>query len=125
MHKLMTTLVVIVFACCSAAQAQVSGKIDLEAAERQIARLIGAPVFAGDTEIGVVSDVAMREDGRIDGIRVRTASPLGFGERIVDIPASAFTVLRGTVVLDLTTEEVDQFPTAPIEGNSGRLEDRD
>jgi multidrug efflux pump subunit AcrA (membrane-fusion protein) len=118
MHGLVATLTVIVLMCCGAAHAQFPGTVDLEAAEWQAAQLVGAPVFAGDTEIGTVSDVLMQEDGRIEKIRVRTGSPLGLGERILEIPESAFTVRRGTVVLELTADEVDQFPSAPIEGNS-------
>ena len=91
------------------------GKIDLEAAEAQAAHLIGWPVIAGGSgEIGEVADVALGEDGRPAKIRVRMPSPLGFGERIVEIPASAFTVLRDAVVLDLTAEDVDQFPTTEM-----------
>ena len=91
------------------------GKIDLEAAEAQAAHLIGWPVIAGGSgEIGEVADVALGEDGRPAKIRIRMPSPLGFGERIVEIPASAFTVLRDTVVLDLTAEDVDQFPTTEM-----------
>jgi hypothetical protein len=122
MLELVTTLTMIVFMCCGPAQTQASGKVDVEAAEWQAAQLMGAPVFAGDTEIGVVSDVSIREDGRIDRIRVRAASPLGIGERVVEIPESAFSVLHGTVVLELTAEDVDHFPSASVEGNSG-LED--
>ena len=123
MLEFVTTLTMIVFMCCGAAQTQASGKVDIEAAEWQAAQLMGAPVFAGDTEIGVVSDVSIQEDGRIDRIRVRTASPLGLGERVVEIPESAFSVLRGTVVLELTAEDVDHFPTAPVKGNNGPEDD--
>jgi hypothetical protein len=58
-----------------------------------------------------------------DAIRVRTSSPLGFGERIVEIPISALTVLHGTVVLDLTPEQVDQFPDADSADDSTRSTD--
>src|SRR4029453_17112804 len=120
-----TTLTVIIFIGCATAQAQFPSAVDLEAAEWQAAQLMGAPVFAGDTEIGVVADASVQEDGRIDRIRVRTASLLGFGERIIEIPESAFSVLHGTVILDLSAEEVDMFPSASIEVDSDRLEGRD
>ena len=98
------------------------GKIDLEAAEAQAAHLIGWPVIAGGSgEIGEVADVAFGEDGRPAKIRIRMPSPLGFGERIVEIPASAFTVLRDAVVLDLTEEDVDQFPTTDGFRPAGRV----
>ncbi len=106
-------------AALPAVQAQTPGKLDLEAAEHTIANLIGATVFARDAEIGAVSDLSVDDNGTIDAIRVRTGSPLGFGERTVEIPASAFAVLHGTVVLDLTPEEVDQFPDADsADGNT-------
>jgi len=103
--------------------AQTPGKLDLEAAEHANASLIGASVFARDAEIGAVADVSIDGNGTIDAIRVRTSSPLGFGERIVEIPASAFTVLHGTVVLDLTPEQVDQFPDADSADDSNRSTD--
>ena len=77
--------------------------------------------MAGDATDG--SDASIQVDGRIDRIRVRTASLLGFGERIIEIPESAFSVLHGTVILDLTADEVDMFPSASIEEDSRR--DRD
>jgi len=80
-------------------------------------------LFARDAEIGVVADVSVDNDGTIDAIRVRTDSPLGFGERIVEIPTSAFTVLHGIVVLDLTPEQIDQFPDADSADDSTRSTD--
>jgi hypothetical protein len=108
-------------AAVSAVRAQTPGKLDLEAAEHAIAKLIGASVFARDAEIGAVS---IDENGKIDAIRVRTSSPLGFGERIVEIPASAFSVLRGIVVLELTPEQVNQFPDADSADDITRPTDR-
>jgi hypothetical protein len=61
----------------------------------------------------VVSDVSIGAEGRIDKIRVRTPSPLGLGGRIVEIPVPAFTILHGAVLLELTAEEVNEFPSAP------------
>jgi hypothetical protein len=103
--------------------AQTPGKLDLEAREQAVASLIGASVFARDVEIGAVADVSVDNNGTIDAIRVRTSSPLGFGERIVEIPISAFTVLHGTVVLELTPEQVDQFPDADSADDSTRSTD--
>jgi hypothetical protein len=70
-----------------------------------------------------VADVSVDNDGNVDAIRIRTGSPLGFGERLVEIPTSAFTVLHGTVVLDLTPEQVDQFPDADGADDSARPTD--
>jgi hypothetical protein len=97
------------------AAAEEPGKIDLEAAELESASLVSWPVIAGGHEIGTVHDVTIGAGGRIEAIRVRTPWSLGLGERIVEIPTPAFTVLRDAVVLDLTAEEVDQLPSAPNE----------
>src|SRR5262245_11634840 len=94
---------VIVASTSPSVWAQTPGKLELEAAERTIVSLLGATVFAGDAEIGFVAYVSLDDKGTINAIRVRTGSPLGFGERIVEIPASAFTIFRGTVVLELTS----------------------
>ena len=118
------TMLAIVFGAATTIHAQELGKVDLEAAEWLMVQLIGTPVSAGGEEIGVVSDVSIEADGRVDKIRVRTASPLGLGERIVEIPASAFTVLHGAVVLDLTADEVNEFPSAPPLTNDDRPDDR-
>ena len=109
---LLTALTAITLACSSAAQGQAPGKIDLEIVELQVGHLMGWPVIAGGEEVGVVSDVSIAPDGKIDKIRVRTGIRLGFGERIVEIPTPAFTGLRDAVVLDLTAEEVNAFPDA-------------
>ena len=75
-------------------------------------QVIGKRVFANTDEVGIVSDVSLDGNGQIDKIRVRTASPLGFGERFVEIHAPAFTLLHDAVVLDLSASEVDQIPSA-------------
>ena len=111
-RRVLTALTAIALAWSSAAQGQSPGKIDLEVAELQAGQLMGWPVIAGGDELGVVSDVSFAPDGKIDKIRVRTGFRLGFGERIVEIPTPAFTVLRDAVVLDLTADEVDAFPDA-------------
>ena len=106
----LTALTTMALAWSSAALGQAPGKNGLEAAELQAGHLIGWPVIAGGDEVGVVSDVSFAPDGKIDKIRVRTGFRLGFGERIVEIPTPAFTVLRDAIVLDLTADEVDAFP---------------
>jgi hypothetical protein len=92
--------------------AQEPGKLDLEAVEVQVTQVIGLRVFAGIDEVGIVSDVSLDGNGQIDKIRVRTASPLGFGERFIEIHAPAFMLLHEAVVLDLSASEVDQIPSA-------------
>ena len=92
--------------------AQTPGKVDLEVAELA-AELIGAPVFSADgQEIGVLADLSMREEERVDRIRVSTAAALGLGSRVVEIPEGAFLLLRGAVVLDIPAESIDVLPSA-------------
>jgi PAS domain S-box-containing protein len=83
--------------------AQSSGRID-----RQVAsKLIGSPVLAADGEtMGQVSDVATDENGRPVAIRVSVGARLGFGAHIVELPASAFSIKDGRVVLDMPAEVV-------------------
>jgi len=89
------------------------------------ARLIGAPVFAADgIKVGQVVDVSTTDDGRIDKVRITTPSPLGLGERTVEIPPTAFVVRGRVVVLDLSAGEVDAFPSVSTEEDRKRLEDR-
>ena len=53
-----------VLSASSVCLAQLSGKVDLEAAEI-VAELVGAPVLAADgPEIGQVSDVSIDREGR-------------------------------------------------------------
>ena len=101
--------------------AQELGKLDLEAVEVQVTEVIGQRVFAGTDEVGIVSDVSLDGNGQINKIRVRTASPLGFGERFIEIHPPAFTLLREAVVLDLRPSEVDQVPSANV--NNERTSD--
>src|ERR1700730_9517269 len=79
-------------------------------------RLIGAPVFAADgIKAGQVVDVSTTDDGRIDKLRITTASPLGFGDLTVEIPPTAFVVRGRVVILDLTAGDVDAFPSVSTE----------
>jgi hypothetical protein len=84
-------------------------------------QIVDLPVFAADgIKIGRVSDASMSE-GRIDQIRVSTASTLGFGERIVTVPQPAFTI-KGDMVLipDLSAEDIAALPSDPSESHTVR-----
>lgn len=87
--------------------AQSSGRID-----RQVAsKLIGSPVLATDGEtMGQVFDVATDENGRPVAIRISVGARLGFGAHIVELPASAFSIKDGRVVLDMPAEVVGDIP---------------
>lgn len=62
------------------------------------------------TELGRVADVSVDEDGRPDHIRVRISTPLGFGERTVEVSRSSYVMLRGRVVLELSLDELRSLP---------------
>ena len=84
-------------------------------------KVIDLPVFAADgIKIGRVSDVSVT-DGRIDQIRISTASAMGFGERIVTVPQTAFTI-KGDMVLipDLSSEDVAALPSDTSESHGVR-----
>jgi len=81
-------------------------------------QIIDFPAFAADgVKIGRVSDVSITE-GRIEQIRISTGSAMGFGERFVTIPQSAFTI-RGDMVMipDLSSEDVAALPSDTSESH--------
>jgi hypothetical protein len=109
-HASLAIVLAGVLALAPLCRAQVPGKVDLEAAEAA-AELIGAPVLAIDgTEVGKVADVLFDDDGQAARLRMDAASHLGLGTRRVEIPRGAFTLLRGTVVLELPAEAVQALP---------------
>ena len=94
----------------SICQAQAPGKVDLEATEIA-AELMGAPVFGADgAQVGEVADISFDEEGQARRLKIKTGAVLGFGDRTLEIPRGAFTVLRGAVVLDLPAEAVEALP---------------
>jgi sporulation protein YlmC with PRC-barrel domain len=73
--------------------------------------MLGAPVFAADgVLIGHVGDISYDEEEQPKRIRMTSASALGLGSRMLEIPAGLFTVLRGAVVVDLPAEAVQALP---------------
>lgn len=73
--------------------------------------MLGAPVFAADgVLIGHVGDISYDEEEQPKRIRMTSASALGLGSRVLEIPAGLFTVLRGAVVVDLPAEAVQALP---------------
>jgi sporulation protein YlmC with PRC-barrel domain len=73
-----------------------------------VRELIGAPVYSTDgREVGTVADIALDEDQQFDTLLMKTSRTLGFGERTVRVPGSAFIALRGAVVLDLPAQSMD------------------
>jgi hypothetical protein len=76
--------------------------------------LIGAKVFAADgREVGEVMALSIGPGDEVTEIRMTTGSPLGIGPRTVVLPLHGITLLRGAVVVDLSSSEVDMLPNAP------------
>ena len=103
--------------------------MSLSAVEAQEAssppKIAGLPVFAGDGQkVGQVADVTM-SGGKIEQIRIFAPSQLGFGERVIAIPQSAF-MLDGTSVLipDLRSEDIEALPTAASENHGAGRQKR-
>jgi hypothetical protein len=65
-----------------------------------------------------VDDIALGEDKVFETLVMKTDQTLGFGERTVEVPGSAFIALRGAVVLDLPAASMD----ALIEYQAGKVE---
>ncbi len=73
--------------------------------------MLGLNVISSDgNRIGDVSAVNMDPDGRVTVLRVRTGGFLGFGARIVAIPAGRFARNGQDVLLTYTAEEVGRLP---------------
>jgi hypothetical protein len=91
--------------------AQAPGTGPSEDTEALHAEMLGAPVFAADGAlIGHVSDISYDEEDQPKRIRMTSASTLGLGSRMLEIPAGLFTVLRGAVVVDLPAEAMQALP---------------
>ena len=87
--------------------------------EQIVRELIGAPVYSTDGhEVGTVERIALGEDKEFETLVMKTDQHLGFGERTVEVPSSAFIALRGAVVLDLPAASMD----ALIEYQAGNVE---
>ncbi|MEO0671293.1 MAG: PRC-barrel domain-containing protein [Pseudomonadota bacterium] len=79
----------------------------------QVTEMIGLPVFTSDGQrIGAVGKIEPASDGKVAAIHVRTGGFLGFGTKLVVIPAEQFEQAGETVKLALTADEVDKLPEA-------------
>ena len=75
------------------------------------AEVLGAPVYASDgPEVGTVADIDFNDEGEPQRLRMTVAASLGLGARTIEVPPSAFIVLRGAVVLDMPAEAVQTLP---------------
>jgi PRC-barrel domain len=95
-------------------------KAEVSQSERSLT--VGASVFAADgSKVGSVAGISRRENGHIERIRVITASLLGFGERTVSIPHTAFSVEGSTVRLSLSVAHVNSLPSVMITDGAAGL----
>jgi hypothetical protein len=93
------------------AQAQTPGEDQDQDTQAIHTEILGAPVFAADgVLIGHVGDISYDEEDQPKRLRMTSASTLGLGSRMLDVPAGLFTVLRGAVVVDLPAEAVQTLP---------------
>ena len=68
-------------------------------------------MFGSDGQkVGEVRDVKAEPDGKVTEIYVRTGGFLGFGGRMVAIPASKFNKSGQNVQLAMTSAEVTKLP---------------
>ena len=73
--------------------------------------LVGLAVFGSDGQkVGEVKDVKAEPDGKVTEIHVRTGGFLGFGSKIVAIPAAKFNRSGQNVQLALTSADVVKMP---------------
>jgi hypothetical protein len=72
---------------------------------------VGMPVFTSDgRKVGEVKDVKSAPDGKASVIHVSTGGFLGFGVKIVEIPAGLCELAGRNVQLGLTYDEVTKLP---------------
>ena len=117
-NQLATILSMAFLAMAAPAWAQSAGKIELEASEAAT-RFIGGPIFSSDgKEVGELVDLSVGDDGRVNKLRIRTAAPLGFGARIVEVPGNGFRVRRSTIVLEFPANAIDAMPTVRANAES-------
>ncbi len=73
--------------------------------------LVGLPVFGSDGQnVGQVTSVKAKADGEVSEIHVKVGGLLGFGARVVAIPAGKFANAGQNILLAMTTAEVGKLP---------------
>ena len=85
---------------------------DKDAADNPATKsLVGLPVVGADgRSVGQVRGVKARPDGEISEIHVRVGGLLGFGGKIVAIPAGRFVNAGQSIRLAMTADEVGRLP---------------
>ena len=73
--------------------------------------LVGLPVFGSDgRKVGDVEQVKAAPDGKLEEIHIRTGGFLGFGSRMVAIPAGKFVRSGTNVQVSMTSSDVSALP---------------
>lgn len=80
--------------------------------------LVGLPVIGSDGQnVGQVTGVNAKANGEVSEIHVKVGGLLGFGGKVVAIPAGKFANSGQNIRLALTTAEVGKLPA--IDENRG------
>jgi len=73
--------------------------------------LVGLNVVSSDgSNLGDVRAVTTTPDGKVMGLRIKSGGFLGFGGKIVEIPAGKFTQKGDKVEVSLSADEVSKLP---------------
>lgn len=73
--------------------------------------LVGLAVFSSDgNKVGTVQSVSSGTDGKVKAIHIKTGGFLGFGGKLVAIPAEKFTQSGNNVQVGMTHDEVTKLP---------------
>jgi hypothetical protein len=85
-------------------------------ADTKVNPLIGALVYSSDgAKLGSVRSVETGTDGTTTAIHFRTGGFLGFGGKIVAIPASKFTASGARIDIHMSAVDVSQLPAVEDE----------
>jgi len=75
--------------------------------------LVGLSVLSSDgSKLGTVRSVATGPDGKAAAIVLKTGGFLGFGGKVVSIPAAKFARKGDSIQVGMSADEVSQLPEA-------------
>src|SRR5215208_2518481 len=107
--KHLLIILVLALGAASGALAQPPMLDEVDAAD-----LIGGTVQSAEgIEVGEVCAITLKQDGEVTEVRMTTERTLGVGERTVILPKDGYIVMRGTIVLHLSLEEIRRLPAEP------------
>jgi sporulation protein YlmC with PRC-barrel domain len=76
-----------------------------------VTEILGEPAYAMDgARVGEVTDIYFDESGDVAKVRISAASHLGLGVRTIELPRTAFRLVRGTVIVDLPPDAIGDLP---------------